>query len=234
MKTAHLKGLALSLMAGIAITACDDNATTPSTPAASDTTPTENVASNNTPTPEAASPASPENAAIAQAPPTSQSLNTWSNDSGIPEAGLEVLQTLDMTVAVPTYMPNYMNFQQLELELSDRGSVTYRITYEGLNVESSELLCVTIEGTNTQVRTVLPMDNRYYSGTNETYGSFTMLEGLYGEATLPVLVGNWLAKPGVDEFYRFAGTDFYNDYTACNDVAVDEAIAITESLRPLP
>lgn len=162
---------------------------------------------------------------------TPQQLNYLSNTSGIPESGLEVLQTLEMPIAIPTYMPDYMTFEQLELELDDWGSVTYRIVYEGLNEESFEFLCVAIEGTNDGIGD-LPDGDRSYGIENEVYGSTTLENGLYGESVIPILVSNWLGRGNA--YYRFVGGSFYNSYSGCNDVAVDEAIAITESLVPLP
>ncbi len=166
--------------------------------------------------------------AIAQTP---AQLDYLSEASGIPEAGLEVLQTLDMPVAIPTYMPNYMYFSQLELEFSDWGGMTYRILYEGLNEESLEVLCLTIEGTNDGIGG-LPSGDRSYVVNHEMYGRDTIEEGLYGESVIPTLLGNWLGQ-GMG-YYRFVGAGIYDGYSECNNVATDEAIAISESLRPLP
>ena len=153
------------------------------------------------------------------------------NSAKIPLDGIKVLKTLDMPVAIPIYIPTDFYLDRMELELSDWGGITYRLVYEGLDEATFAKTCFAIEGTNDGIGG-LPIGNASYAVESETYGDSTIEEGYYGESEYSTLLGDWIGR-GMG-YYRFVGAGVYNSMADCENVAVDQAIAISESLRPLP
>ncbi|AFY37089.1 hypothetical protein Lepto7376_0689 [[Leptolyngbya] sp. PCC 7376] len=153
------------------------------------------------------------------------------NSAKIPLGGIQALKTLDMPVAIPIYVPADFYLERMELEFTDWGGVNYRLIYEGYDENTLARSCFAVEGTNDGIGG-LPIGNVSHAVNSEIYGDSTIEEGYYGESEYSTLLGDWIGR-GMG-YYRFVGAGVYDSMAGCDNVSVNEAIAISESLHPLP
>jgi hypothetical protein len=153
------------------------------------------------------------------------------NSANISLSGINALRAIDMPVALAEYIPTDFFLRQIELEFNDWGGTTYRLIYDGYDENTLTQMCFAVEGTNHGIGG-LPIGNASYPFSSPVLGSSTIEAGYYGQSEKNTLLGDWIGRG--EGYYRFVGAGVYKSMASCNNVSVDEAIAISESLRYLP
>ncbi|OKH19791.1 hypothetical protein [[Limnothrix rosea] IAM M-220] len=153
------------------------------------------------------------------------------NMAKIPMGGVKALQGLDVPVAVSTAVPDEFFLREIELEFGDWGGTTYRLIYDGYYDNSLVKTCFAIEGTNDGVGG-LALGNASYSFASSVFGRGTIEAGYYGSSESSTFLGDWVGRG--NGYYRFVGAGVYDSLAGCENVSVDQAIAISESLQYLP
>jgi hypothetical protein len=148
---------------------------------------------------------------------------------------IELLKSLGLRIVVPGYVPPKFKLQKVEAEL-DRNpigdGISYRIIYQKYDTDSEKDFCFAIEATNGGIGD-LPNGERSYPINSLVLGKSTLEYGLYGHASKPTLLGNWLG-PENGPFYRFVGTDVLLGLPQCDNISPQEAVRVSESLHYLP
>lgn len=156
-----------------------------------------------------------------------------SSPTQLTPAQLKLLQATGLRVAAPTYLPPGFAIESVEAQ-ADRftrmGGLRYTIRYRKNDSQSGNPLCFAIEATNGGIGGI-PTGQRSYAINSAVFGRSRLQFGRYGAAQAPTYLGEWM---GSGPFYRFVGVGVTPDLPSCRNIASQDAIRITESLRYLP
>lgn len=145
-----------------------------------------------------------------------------------------LLRALGLKIAMPTYVPPGFKLEkvQAEVERNTRiGGIGYTLIYRHYDVDSTKDFCFAIEATNGGIGD-LPVGGRSYPINSPVFGKATLEYGEYGQASTPTFLSNWLGETN-GPFYHFVGAEVIPGLARCNNVSVQEAVRVTESLQYL-
>jgi len=147
---------------------------------------------------------------------------------------LRLLRALGLKIAVPTYVPSGFKLEKVQAEVEQNtrfGGVGYTLFYRRYDANSGKDFCFAIEATNGGIGD-LPDGKRSYPVNSPVFGKTTLEYGEYGQASSLTFLSNWLGERN-GPFYHFVGAEVISGLARCNNVSVQEAIQIIESLRYL-
>ncbi|MEA5464771.1 hypothetical protein [Leptothoe sp. PORK10 BA2] len=163
---------------------------------------------------------------------TNRTTKQLPQEAQLTQPQVNLLKASGIEVVMPTYVPSEFNLEYVNAELARYqgvGGASYRIIFQKYDVETSRSFCFAIEATNGGIGD-LPSGLASYSVASQELGESTLEYGIYGESSRPTLLGNWL---GTGPFYRFVGSGVYSSLSRCDNISVQEAIKISESLQYL-
>lgn len=138
------------------------------------------------------------------------------------------LRALNIKIVVPAYVPAGFRIANV-LTIKNSEGTGSAIIYKDKNNR-----CFAIETTSGGVGDL--GGNRSYRFNNLVFGRSTLEEGKFGISSRSTLLGQWL---GSGPFHRFVGGGYISsvqikyDLSGCNNISLQDAIRVSESLRYL-
>ncbi len=145
---------------------------------------------------------------------------------------IELLKTLGLKVAVPTYVQPGFALEKAIAEIDRQariGGIGYTIVYRRYDSSKNQDFCFAIQATNGGISD-LPDGSQTYPINSPAFGKSSLEYGEYGLANTPTYLSNWLGEES-GPFYRFAGAGVIPELSNCRNLSPQEAMRVTESIQ---
>jgi hypothetical protein len=147
-------------------------------------------------------------------------------------AQVQLLQSLGMKIAVPTYIPAGFEITIVRAEIlpgSAGGTPRYILFYRDSNNSCFGIEATGGGGRNPELESSLPVNSRFFGSSYKlNYGKSAKAAN-----SRSYMFSDWMERDG--NFYRFAGTSEEvppaSSKSACKNISPEEAVRVTESLE---
>ncbi|MBW4495440.1 MAG: hypothetical protein KME26_20595 [Oscillatoria princeps RMCB-10] len=147
-------------------------------------------------------------------------------------AQVQLLQSLGMKIAVPTYIPAGFEITILRAEIlpgGAGGTPRYIMFYRDSNNSCFAIEATGGAGRNPELESSLPVNSRFFGSSYKlNYGKSAKAAN-----SRSYMFSDWMERDG--NFYRFAGTSEEvtpaSSKSACKNISPEEAVRVTESLE---
>ncbi|MCU0517733.1 MAG: hypothetical protein MUC60_12895 [Oscillatoria sp. Prado101] len=147
-------------------------------------------------------------------------------------AQVQLLQSLGIKIAVPTYLPPGFEIKIVRAEIlpgSAGGTPRYIMFYRDSNNSCFAIEATGGGGRNPELESSLPVNSRFFGSSYKlNYGKSAKAAN-----SRSYMFSDWMEKDG--NFYRFAGTSeevpTASSKSACKNISPEEAVRVTESLE---
>ncbi|WP_017719151.1 hypothetical protein [Kamptonema formosum] len=147
-------------------------------------------------------------------------------------AQVQLLQSLGLRIAVPTYIPPGFEIKIVRAEIlpgSAGGAPRYIIFYRDSNNSCFAIEAIGGGGRNPELESSLPVSSRFFGSSYKlNYGKSAKAAN-----SRSYMFSDWMEKDG--NFYRNActseGVPPASSKSACKNISPEEAVRVTESLE---